>query len=260
MRELEPKDYLTVSIDIKPMRSTDRTVSSIDSRAAEAEAKRIVYCVKDTGVTIKLNTILRARGYGLIAHVRSYGLPMFVDLKLLDTTATLEGDGLFLEEVRPEILTVARGAGPKAIEALRRHLPNTELLCVGVPTSMDDEECRWAYGMTVAETQAGLVAFAEKASLHGVVCAGTEIEMMRGLANKPLEFSAVNIRPANISIVGDDQNPHRAMTPTEAILRGARRVIIGRPVWQSVNPYDTVRRLLDEIALALEKRKTLIAA
>lgn len=260
MKELVPADYVTVSIDPKPMRSSVKSkTSALDTRAVQGEVQRIIYSLRDTGVTIKLNSILRAAGYGLIGYTLSYGLGMFADLKILDTENTLENDGLFLQEMPPTILTVARAAGPKAIAALRKEIPNTELLCVGVPTSMDDAECLIANGMTVAEAQTGLVTFAEEAGLNGVVCAGSEIEMMRKHARKPLEYSAVAIRPEGVRIEKDDQNPERVVTPTEAILRGARRVIIGRPVWQARSPLDATKRIIDEVAAALEKR-TLVAA
>jgi orotidine-5'-phosphate decarboxylase len=41
------------------------------------------------------------------------------------------------------------------------------------------------------------------------------------------------------------------MTPARAILAGADRIVVGRPIVNAEKPYDAVMRTIDEIASAL---------
>lgn len=51
------------------------------------------------------------------------------------------------------------------------------------------------------------------------------------------------MRPSGSSL-GDQK---RVTTPSEAIINGADHIVIGRPIWASKNPLDSVKVILDEL-------------
>jgi len=76
--------------------------------------------IEGSGVLIKVNSILRARGYSLINELHELGLKVFADLKLIDISNTLKNDAAMLAEARPEIVTVMCCAGIDAMNALKK--------------------------------------------------------------------------------------------------------------------------------------------
>src|SRR3989344_8199421 len=100
------------------------------------EVLKLAESLKGLGVIIKVNSVLRARGYSLIEDLHGLGLRVFADLKLIDIPATMKLDGRLLREVKPDILTVMCCAGVDGMRAVRDTLPDTEVLGVTVLTSL----------------------------------------------------------------------------------------------------------------------------
>ena len=113
---------------------------------------------RNTNVYVKFNSFLRAFGYDLIDIVHEHRLKMFADLKLIDIPKTMKLDGMFLQESKPDIVTVMCCAGVKGMRWLRKELPDTEVLGVTVLTSLKDPECKAIFTCTAEE---GVLRFAQ---------------------------------------------------------------------------------------------------
>ena len=207
--------------------------------------------LKGTGVYIKVNSALRACGYDLISEIRSRGLRVFADLKLYDIGETLSTDGVLLCEEAPELLTVVCSTGKVAMQALKKEFLYTEVLGVTILTSVTQEEANRTYSFAVLKDSVCMFARnATDAGMDGIICAATEIELVRKSINDWMTINTPAIRPTWAIVPGDDQNPDRIMTPFKAIKAGADRIVVGRPIVQSKNPYDAAMRTIDEIASA----------
>lgn len=210
--------------------------------------------LQGSGVVIKANSTLRALGYGLIDTFHTLGLGVMADLKLVDIPNTLEMDGEALAEVKPELVTVMCTANVAGMRALVEQLPETEVLGVTVLTSMDEKDCQRLHGATINTTVLSFARLGLDARLGGLVCSAQEVELLGEYADvRALSRNTPGIRPEWYQDASDDQK--RTMTPKEAIMAGADRVIIGRPIVQAENPMDAVRRTLDEIQEGLEARQ-----
>jgi len=207
--------------------------------------------LKRTGVYIKVNSALRACGYSLIGEIQSRGLRAFADLKIFDIGRTLSTDGVLLREARPELLTVASIAGVAAMKALKAELPNTEVLGVGVLTSLNLADTSEMFGDTVEASVRKFAFLAEVAGLDGLICAPTDIAHIRSVITRQMSFNTPAIRPTWAIVPGDDQNPDRVMTPAKAIKAGADRIVVGGPIINARKPYDAVMRTIEEISQAM---------
>lgn len=245
-----PCEMLMVAVDFQPDQSGRAGVRKRVMKLAEK--------LEGTDVYIKVNSVLRACGYRLIDDLHDLGLKVCADLKLKDISNTMATDGKFLAEAEPEIITVLCDASVMGMMRLKEQLQDgdgfgdTELLGVTVLTDFDEEECQQVYGCSTEAGVVRLARLARLAGLNGLVLSAKEVEVIHKrpeLAGLSLNTPA--IRPKWAQVKGDDQAKKRRATPEEAIKRGVDRLIIGRPIVESSNPYDAVQKTLEEIQQAL---------
>ncbi|MBU1895557.1 orotidine 5'-phosphate decarboxylase, partial [Patescibacteria group bacterium] len=80
-----------------------------------------------------------------------------------------------------------------------------------------------------------------------------ELEIVNHRFELLLSLNTPGIRPEWSLVENDDQS--RVMTPKKAILAGADRLVIGRPITKAKDPLEAVKRTLDEIQEAVEELK-----
>ena len=252
MKVLKPEERLIVAADFKPTREdhySDR--NGWRRRGVREFVLKLADSLKGTGVYLKVNSALRACGYGLIDEIHECGLKVFADLKLDDIPETLETDAVILGEAHPELVTVMCHVGKKGLERLRKSLTATELLGVTILTSLDEEEVAKLHGLNINQAVKMLCGLAEEAGLDGLICSPKELGTFRSFLTRGMTLNTPAIRPSWSIIAGDDQNPDRVMTPKKAIMEGADRIVVGRPIVQAENPRDAVMRTIEEIASAM---------
>ena len=209
--------------------------------------------LQGTGVIIKINSILRACGYGLIDELHDRGLKVMADLKLVDISQTMKIDGKLLFYHKPDLVTAMANAGIDGLVTLVKALPATQVLAVTVLTSLDEEECQQIY---CCSTKAGVLRFArmaQAAGCAGLVLSPKEVEVIRTRsALNALSLNTPGIRPTLGVVKGDDQK--RTDTPEAAFLAGVDRIVVGRPITQAEDPLKAVQLILEEIETALNKK------
>lgn len=251
----------------KALAPAERLIVAADFKPPVGEGRAWVYDkvmgladdLFGTGVYLKVNSALRACGYGMIEDIHFRNLGVFADLKLFDIPETLSADGMLLREVKPDLLTTVCTAGVTSMTALRAELPETEVLAVTVLTSLNDEEVNSMYSfmcesgempeVTALEAVIRFAHLAVNAGVGGVIASPKEIGELLELLPDGMSINTPGIRPLWSVVAKDDQK--RVMTPAEAIREGAHRIVVGRPITQAKNPREAVERTLEEIAEAL---------
>jgi orotidine-5'-phosphate decarboxylase len=254
-RQLSLSESLIVSADFDPndapVERPQRGVYYAKKRDwVRSQVLRLSDKIHSTGVYLKVNSALRACGYGIIDEIHARGLPVFADLKLFDIPTTLATDGIFLREARPELLTVVISAGLTGLKELKAQLPESEVLGVTVLTSHKERDTRVLFKSSVDDTVLRLGGVAIAAKLDGLVCAPKEARMMQQYCKRRFSINTPGIRFRGELFTNDDQNADRVMTPAQAIRAGVDRIIMGRSVTSAISPLDIVNRVLDEITLA----------
>lgn len=223
-KELRIEERLIVAADYSPKKFGG--IKGVEKKVLEL-AKQL----EGLGVYIKVNSALRATGYGLITKIHDLGLKVFADLKLIDIPYTMKTDGEMLAEVHPEILTVMCCAGIDGMNAVQKDLNTTEILGVTILTSLNEEECQAIF---TCSTKAGVLKFArmaQLAELGGLILSPKEVEIINNRFELTLSLNTPGIRPLWSFVEGDDQK--RVLTPREAIKNGAQRIVMGRPITQA---------------------------
>mgnify|MGYP000991530566 CR=1 FL=1 len=246
MKTLTPAERLIVAADFKPTGSNGR-------EWVKAQVLALADSLNGTGVYLKVNSALRATGYGLIDEIHSRGLRVFADMKLIDIGETLSTDGALLREAKPELLTTMCVSGITAMQALKTELPDTEVLGVTVLTSLKDADTQAMFTCSTEEAVMRFAQVAADARIDGLISSPKEAEVLRAKFGVILSLNTPAIRPTWATVPSDDQNPERIMTPAKAIKAGADRIVVGRPITkppQGVSSRDAVMRTIEEITSA----------
>ena len=179
-------------------------------------------------------------------------LPLFLDLKLHDIPNTVAGGVRSACGVSPRFLTIHTAGGETMMRAAADAAKaagssRPMLLGITVLTSLDEADLK-AVGQTgpVGEQVRRLAALAKRSGLDGVVCSPHELQALRAECGPDFLLVTPGIRPAATG--ADDQK--RAMTPAEAIRRGADYLVIGRPITQSDDPAAAFEAIVAEVEKA----------
>ena len=241
MRKLTLAERLIVGADYKPVGPDGR-------EWVRTKVLKLADQISGTGVYMKVNSALRACGYGLIDEIHARGIKVFADLKLDDIKETLTIDGILLREAKPELLTVKCTAGIASMQALKNELPDTEILGVSVLTNLTEEDVMAMFICSREEAVMRLSAFGAAAKIDGFISSAKEVDILRSGFGLSMSINTPAIRPKWAIVPGDDQNKNLIVTPAEAIIAGADRIVVARPIILAENPYDAVMWTLEEIA------------
>lgn len=195
---------------------------------------------------IKIHSTFDQCGRELVRALHSEGARVWIDLKLHDIPNTVRLRAKALAEAGADIITVHASGG---IEMMRAAVESgIEVYAITVLTSLSEEETHLLHGHPSKAAVLYLARQAKMAGVHGVVCSPKEVGI---LSKRPelqgLKFITPGIRSAGKSL--DDQQ--RVDTPAAALKAGAHRLVIGRQITKSPDPYNAVTELEAEITEAL---------
>jgi len=258
-----PADCLIVAADFEPPDQEswieedswegERLICAANRNWIFKKVRNLAKNLAGTGVYLKVNSALRACGHHLVESIHEQGLRVFADLKLCDIPATLRTDGRLLRRVKPDLLTVMCATGDSSIGVLKNELPETELLGVTMLTSLDERYAMGVHQRPIADMVQMLALYGSHAGVDGFVASAHEARLIREAVPDPrFTINTPAIRPVWATVVGDDQNLTRVMTPAQAIQAGANRIVVGRPIIRAKNPREAVERTLAEIEQALD--------
>lgn len=136
------------------------------------------------------------------------------------------------------------------MRALRESLPHTDVVGVALLSSTGESDVLRACRMSAKTVIIRRVERAVAAGVRNFVCPPNYIwHLRREVIGKGVFVNAAGIRPEWARVENDDQAS--VMTPREAILAGADRVILERPILEADNPYDATMRVIEEVDQAL---------
>ncbi|MDA1192085.1 MAG: orotidine-5'-phosphate decarboxylase [Candidatus Poribacteria bacterium] len=192
--------------------------------------------------------LFTATGPESVRLVHSYGKRVFLDLKYHDIPNTVAGAVRSAAGLGVWMLNVHASGGSAMLKAAADAAPGGSPHVIGVTvlTSMDDGLWQEAFGggaRSVADQVPVLAKLSKACGLSGVVASPREIVTIREACGDEFLIVTPGVRPEWASM--DDQR--RAMTPAEAVKRGASYLVIGRPIAAADDPAKAAARVRDEI-------------
>ena len=189
-----------------------------------------------------------ANGLPFVHEIKSMGYNVFLDLKLHDIPNTVAKAILSLSSASIDLLTIHASGGSEmcayAVKARDESNPNLKLLAVTVLTSMNQQQMEALnVSKPVQDHVLDLAKISVDANIDGIVSSTHELKLLREtLGNDPLIVTP-GIRPK-----GADLNEQkRVMTPSDAKELGADYIVVGRPIYKSEDPLESVKSILEDI-------------
>lgn len=181
-----------------------------------------------------------ANGHHGVHEMMKFGLPIFLDLKLHDIPNTVAKAVQSLHVLEPSILTVHAAGGRAMLEDAKAAAGvNTKVVAVTVLTSLDNGDLLdIGVGGKAHDQVARLADLAHSAGLDGIVCSGEEVALVKKAWPEGF-FVVPGVRPPG-GAMGDQK---RAVTPREALDRGASILVVGRPISLAENPDMAAREI-----------------
>jgi orotidine-5'-phosphate decarboxylase len=224
----------------------DRICSALDfSSWTEAEpfARAIAPHVGLLKVGLEL---FAAGGPPVVRAAAALGRPVFLDLKLHDIPATVEGAARSAAATGATLLTVHASGGAEMIRAAVRGAGSrVRILAVTVLTSLDAAALA-AIGLAgpAEEAVVRLARLAIEAGAGGLVCSPLEVAAVRAAVGPGPLLVVPGVRPAG-SARGDQA---RVATPAEAVRAGADVIVVGRPLRDAPDPAAAARAIAAELS------------
>ena len=188
--------------------------------------------------------------FGINGYKKIYNIcpKIFLDLKLHDIPNTVEKGLKAISKLKPIFTTIHISGGDEMqrLSSLKNN-KNTKILGVTVLTSLDKKQTLKYYKeKNVNSLVAKFAKYAKKNKLDGLVCSPLEIKIVRKQAGKKMILVVPGIRSEKISLSKKDDQK-RTLTPKEAIKLGADYLVIGRPIIESKNPLETIKKINQSI-------------
>ncbi|HEX9704067.1 MAG TPA: orotidine-5'-phosphate decarboxylase [Gemmatimonadales bacterium] len=195
----------------------------------------------------KVGPVLFVReGPAVVRELIARGVRVFLDMKWHDIPSTVVSAVAAARELGVGMATVHCLGGDAMLAAARGAAGDVALVGVTVLTSHDAQQFERVVGRGVpdlgVETER-LARLAVGAGLRGVVAAGHDVGLLRGALGADPWLVVPGIRSAGDG--RDDQT--RAVTPAEAVRRGATHLVVGRPITRAADPRDAYTRILGEL-------------
>jgi orotidine-5'-phosphate decarboxylase len=189
-----------------------------------------------------------ANGPGIVRSLARMR-PVFLDLKLHDIPAQVEGAVDAVRGLGARYLTVHAGGGPEMLtRAVAAAGTEVTVLAVTVLTSLDDRVLELTGVDASATSQVlRLADLALNSGAPGLVCSPLEVAALRERFGPADEGGPVlvvaGIRPQG----ADNADQRRTMTPKQALDAGADVIVVGRPITGARDPAAAARRIREEI-------------
>jgi len=196
--------------------------------------------------------LFTAAGPHLVETLIAKGFGVFLDLKFHDIPTTVAKACEAASRLGVWMLNVHASGGSAMMEAAREGVERSGekpiLIAVTVLTSMNQQMLNEVgVAGTVSDQVLNLATLTQRSGLDGVVCSAQEAPILRKALGDKFCLVTPGIRPADAAL--DDQS--RVVTPSQALTLGSSYLVIGRPITQSRNPLETLRKIHEEILLSV---------
>jgi len=202
----------------------------------------------DVWLKVGLRTYIRDGEEFLLAIKKiNPDFKIFLDLKLYDIPNTMADAAESIMGLGVDMFNVHASAGKRAMNTVMQRLEKYDkrpiVLAVTALTSFSEEEFSNVYNAGIASKADQFAKDAQESGLDGVVCSAFESASIKSITSEKFMTLTPGIRPFGED-AGDQKRVADVAFAKEALVDF---IVVGRPIYQSENPSEVVRKILDII-------------
>jgi len=181
--------------------------------------------------------LFTAEGPAAVRALKERGRRVFLDLKLHDIPNTVRGAARAASRLGADLMTVHATGGYAMVAAAvegAREGGSAKVIAVTILTSLSASTMPPGFQVPFHTILVApkLLAMAESAGAHGIVCAATDLFAIRAVHPQPFFAVTPGIRPAG----GATHDQQRVTTVAEAVRMGSGMLVLGRAVTGAADP------------------------
>ncbi len=228
------KEKIFCALDFSEIKKTQKFIKKIEKHVG--------------GVKIGLEFFLK-NGPSGVREIKKNGIPLFLDLKLKDIPNTVRKATENIVDLEPDFLSVHITGGYAMLKELIAVKKKIKILGVSMLTSLDESDLK-SFGIKLSNIKyvEKLCSLGIKAGIDGLVSSAREVNNLKKKIKKKILFVTPGVRLQNNLV----QDQKRVVSPGQAIKDGSSILIIGREVTQSKRPVDVLKKISDDIEVAIE--------
>jgi orotidine-5'-phosphate decarboxylase len=172
---------------------------------------------------------------------------IFLDLKLYDIPNTMADAAQEIANLNIDMFNIHASAGKKAMQTVMNRiqdLPNKPLvLAVTALTSFDNDSFKDIYNQDITSKATQFAKDAQQSGVDGVVCSAFESLDIKTNTNNEFITLTPGIRP-----FGEDSGDQQRVADIDLAKKQlVDFIVVGRPIYKSVDPKAVVKRILENI-------------
>lgn len=194
-------------------------------------------------------TSLYGLGTSVVREV-DWQRPLFLDAKLHDIPAQVEGAAAALGALGASFVTVHASGGTDMVRAAVEGAgEGVAVLAVTILTSLDQPDLdEMGFATPTATVVRNLAELAIAGGAHGLVCSAHEVADLRTHFGPRSAGGPILVVPGIRPIDADKQDQRRTMAPREAVAAGADILVIGRPISGAPDPAAAASAIGKDVA------------
>lgn len=214
------------------------------------ENLELVEKIKEHDVWLKVGLRAFIRdGYAFLGQLKAINphFKIFLDLKLHDIPNTMADAAQEIAQFGVDMFNVHASAGKVAMREVMQRLQECEkqpiVLAVTALTSFDEENFQAVYNQDIASKATQFAKDAFESGIHGVVCSAFESKDIKKNTSKEFITLCPGIRPFGEASGDQKRVADVALAKQELV----DFIVVGRPIYQSLEPSKVVKAILENI-------------
>ncbi|HLM83926.1 MAG TPA: orotidine 5'-phosphate decarboxylase / HUMPS family protein [Candidatus Bathyarchaeia archaeon] len=202
----------------------------------------------DFGFKVNDDYVTSRTPQGAIADLAPYSKNLFVDYKLMKGGTRMKNQVLELGSIgHVNFTNIYVLAGPLLEKTIKKTQDcGVGILGITVLTHFDEDYCQLFFKRSLVETVKLMTEYAYKSSCPGVILPGNCLEAVKHI---PIHKVSPGVRPS--WYVGKKPNQQaQEVEPATIIKAGGNTAVVGSPVWDTPDPVESLKRILDEMGEA----------
>jgi orotidine-5'-phosphate decarboxylase len=234
------ENSLILALDGEKFRNKQYLISTVKKLYKE------VYMFK---VGLELITFYGTNEIVKILRSVNKDIKIFFDYKLNDIENTILKSVEIIFDLDIDILTVHISVGINSLKSLiklrnkfkKQKNCKTKIYGVTVLTSLDENEVKNIFNSSTKKVVSKFAQVAVESSLDGIICSGQELLFLNKQSNlQKIKKITPGIRASN----ENKSEQSRNVTANFAIKNGAYKIVVGRPITESIDMLKACKNIL----------------